>query len=142
MSELKSLLKTTPKYISILEKNGIFKLKDFLQYFPRTYEDRSTIRNLNELIFNEKGITATKGHITSKSIFARGGKRIYDIKFQDPAGNKGYITIFNSGFLASKIQEGKWYIIVGKPTIKFNKITFSHPDVIETEAPESVTSEE
>ena len=136
MSELKTLLKTTPKYVSILEKNGILRLKDLLQYFPRTYEDRSTIRNLNELIFNEKGITATKGIITAKSIMNRGGKRIYDIKFLDPAGNKGYITIFNSGFLASKIQENKRYIIVGKPTIKFGKITFSHPDVIGTEAPE------
>ena len=134
--DLKSLLKTTPKYITILAKNGITTIKDFLQYYPRTYEDRSTIRNLNELVFNEKGITATKGKITAKSIFARWGRRIYDIKFLDPAGNKWYITIFNSWFLASKIQEGKRYIIVGKPMIKMNKITFSHPDVIETEAPE------
>jgi ATP-dependent DNA helicase RecG len=136
MEPLKTLLKTTPKYITILAKNGITTIKDFLQYYPRTYEDRSTIRNLNELVFNEKGITATKGHITSKSIFSRGGRRIYDIKFVDPAGNKWYITIFNSWFLASKIQEGKRYIIVGKPMMKMNKITFSHPDVIETEAPE------
>ena len=71
MSDLKLLLKTTPKYIAILAKNGIITIKDFLQYFPRAYEDRSTIRNLNELVFNEKGITATKGQITSKSIFAR-----------------------------------------------------------------------
>jgi RecG-like helicase len=111
-------------------------VKDFLQYFPRAYEDRSTIRNLNELIFNEKGITATKGKIIKKSIYMRGGKRIYTIDFVDMIGNKGQITIFNSGFLASKINEDKRYIIVGKPTIKFNKITFSHPDVVETEAPE------
>ena len=136
MLELKILLKTTPKYISILEKNGILTIKDFLQYFPRTYEDRSTIKPLNSLQVNEKWIAATKGHILSKSIFARGGKRIYDIKFEDEKGNKGHISIFNSWFLASKIHENKRYIIVGKPTMKFNKITFSHPDVIETEAPE------
>ena len=66
----------------------------------------------------------------------RGGKKIYNIIFVDPVGNKGQITIFNSGFLASKINEDKRYIIVGKPTIKLGKITFSHPDVVETEAPE------
>ena len=141
MSDLKTLLKTTPKYITILAKNGITTIKDFLQYYPRTYEDRSTIRNLNELVFNEKWITATKGKIVSKSIFSRWWRRIYDIKFIDPAGNKWYITIFNSWFLASKIQEGKRYIIVGKPMIKMNKITFSHPDVIETEAPEETNLE-
>jgi len=88
MADLKTALKTTPKYIKILADEGILSVKDFLQYFPRAYEDRSTIRNLNELIFNEKGVTATKGKITSKSIFSRGGRRIYDIKFVDPAGNK------------------------------------------------------
>lgn len=134
--ELKIALKTTSKYLKILADAWIMSVKDFLQYFPRAYEDRSTIRNLNELIFNEKGITATKWNIIKKNIFMRGGKKIYNIIFVDPVGNKGQITIFNSGFLASKINEDKRYIIVGKPTIKLGKITFSHPDVVETEAPE------
>ncbi len=140
--ELKTALKTTPKYLKILADQWITTVKDFLQYFPRAYEDRSTIRNLNELIFNEKWITATKGKIISKSIFRRGPKMIYDIKFVDSLGNKWYISIYNSGFLASKIHEDKRYIIVGKPTIKFNKITFSHPDIVETEAPEEIRDEE
>lgn len=38
--------------------------------------------------------------------------------------------------MASKLHEDKRYIIVGKPTMRLNKITFSHPDVVETEAPE------
>lgn len=118
-------------------------MKDFLQYFPRAYEDRSTIRNLDELIFNEKGLTATKGKVTKKTIFSRGGRKIYTITFVDPVGNTGTITIFNSAFMASKLHEEKRYIIVGKPTMKFNKITFSHPDIVETEAPEETgTSEE
>jgi hypothetical protein len=45
--------------------------------------------------------------------------------------------------MASKLQEDKRYIIVGKPTINYGKISFSHPDVVETEAPEETgTSEE
>ncbi len=117
-------------------------MKDFLQYFPRAYEDRSTIRNLNELIFNEKGLTATKGKVTKKTIFSRGGRKIYTITFVDPIGNTGTITIFNSAFMASKLHEDKRYIIVGKPVIKFNKITFSHPDIVETEAPEQEMNDE
>ncbi len=141
--ELKIALKTTPKYIKILAAEGIITVKDFLQYFPRAYEDRSTIRNLHELIFNEKGLTATKGKIIKKSIFIRWGKKIYTINFVDPVGNKWVITIFNSWFMASKLHEDKRYIIVGKPTINYGKISFSHPDVVETEAPEELgTSEE
>jgi hypothetical protein len=45
--------------------------------------------------------------------------------------------------MASKLHEDKRYIIVGKPTINYGKISFSHPDVVETEAPEELgTSEE
>lgn len=54
MMELKAALKTTPKYLKILADEGITTVKQFLEYFPRAYEDRSTIRNLKELIFNEK----------------------------------------------------------------------------------------
>jgi hypothetical protein len=44
--------------------------------------------------------------------------------------------------MASKLHEDKWYIIVGKPNMKYGKVTFSHPDVMETEAPEDISEEE
>ncbi|MEI8008696.1 MAG: hypothetical protein WCI00_04805 [bacterium] len=43
--------------------------------------------------------------------------------------------------MASKLQEEKRYIIVGKPNINYGKIIFSHPDVVETEAPEDIDIE-
>jgi RecG-like helicase len=132
LDELKSLLKTTPKYISLLDKNWIQNPKDFLQYFPRTYEDRTKIRNLNELIFDEKWWTTTKGKITSKKVFMRWSKRIYDISFVDEIWNKWSISIFNSWYLASQIQEWEWYIIIWKPTIKARKMVFFHPSVVKT----------
>ena len=127
--ELKNLLHTTARYATILQQNGIATLKDFFNNFPRTYEDRSQIKPLDELIFDDKGKTATKGFITSKTYVPR-GKGVYDIKFQDEKGNTGVIMIFNSGFLASKIEVHHWYIIVGKPQITPRKVTFTHPDVI------------
>ncbi|MCR5412099.1 MAG: hypothetical protein K6E76_03815 [Patescibacteria group bacterium] len=83
---LKEELKTIPRYVSILEENGIFTLKDFFNNFPRTYEDRSQIRPLNALIFDEKGKTATKVKIVKKNIIKRGAKTIYDIQFHDTNG--------------------------------------------------------
>ena len=55
---------------------------------------------------------------------------IYDISFEDELGIQGTISIFNSGYLASKLQEGSRYIIVGKPAFKYGKIIFSHPDIV------------
>ncbi len=141
MDELKSLLKTTSKYLSLLEKNWIHNPKDFLQYFPRTYEDRTKIRNLNELIFDEKWWTTTKGKIISKKVFMRWSKRIYDISFVDEIWNKWSISIFNSWYLASQIQEWEWYIIIWKPTIKARKVVFFHPSIVKTQQLETGNEE-
>jgi RecG-like helicase len=51
--EFKSLLRTTPKFINILAEHGIHEPKDFLWYFPRTYEDRRDIRPLALLKYDE-----------------------------------------------------------------------------------------
>jgi len=137
---LKEELKTTPRYVSILEENGIHSMKDFFNHFPRTYENRTDVKPLNALLFDEKGKTSTKGHIVKKNIIRRGNKMIYDIQFHDINGAVGYISIFNSWFLASKIIEWNRYIIVWKPQFKYGKIIFSHPDIVPATA-EDTTSE-
>ncbi|MDR0282571.1 MAG: hypothetical protein LBI53_04680 [Candidatus Peribacteria bacterium] len=135
--ELKSLLRTTSRYVGILEQNGITTLKDFFNYFPRAYEDRSNIRPLNDLVFDEKGKTATKGMVTQKKQRMKGGRMRYEIKFEDENGDVGMISIFNSAFLASKLVEESWYIIVGKPQMKMGKFIFNHPDVVPAFPPDS-----
>ena len=130
MSDLKSFLKTTPLYIKLLANNGINTVRDFFNYFPRAYENRASIKPLNQLVFDEKWVTSTKGKILSKKVFVRNWKRIYDISFEDELGNLWSISIFNSWYLASKLIEWCWYIIVWKPTFKYNKIIFSHPDIV------------
>lgn len=138
---LKEELRTTARYVEILSSNGIHSLRDFFNNFPRTYEDRSHIKPLTELLFDEKWKTATKGVIVQKKMFRRGWKMIYDIKFEDQYGNAWYISIFNSAFLASKIVEKTRYIIVWKPQFKYGKIIFSHPDIVPTVAPEEESLE-
>ena len=133
---LKDELKTTPRYVQILAQNGITTMKDFFNYFPRTYEDRSKIAPLDSLIFDAKWVAATKWVITRKSRVFVHWKTIYDTTFQDVHWNTGHISIFNSWFLASKLAENCWYIIVWKPQMKYGKLTFSHPDIIPTVAPE------
>ena len=133
---LKDELKTTPRYVQILAQNGITTMKDFFNYFPRTYEDRSKIAPLDSLIFDAKWITATKWVITKKTRVFVHWKTIFDITFQDTNWNTGHISIFNSAFLASKLAENSRYIIVWKPQMKYGKIVFAHPDVIPTVAPE------
>lgn len=139
MTSLKNQLRTTNKYISILEKNGITSIKDLLQYFPRTYEDRTIIKPLWELTVNEKWIATTKGKIIEKKFSPRRWRKVYEYKFIDEKGRIWYISIFNSWYLASKIKEEQRYIIVWKPMYKYWKITFNQPEAIETKDTTSET---
>ncbi len=52
--DLKKQLKTTPRYATILQKNGINTLKDFLQYFPRDYENRKDMITLDQVNLEDK----------------------------------------------------------------------------------------
>lgn len=130
--ELKELLHTTSRYVNILKENKILTLKDFFDNFPRAYEDRSQIKPLNELVFDEKWKTVTKWVVIAKKQRFANGKKMFEVKFQDEKWNVAYISIFNSAFLASKLIVWERYIIVGKPVLKFGKLTFGMPDVVPT----------
>ena len=94
--DLKKILKTTDKYIALLQINGIFTVKDFLHYFPRTHEDRQTIsssfitkENDNPLsgLGNEK--QRVRVLVTEKKITVlRNKKKIYQVLFEDEDGVK------------------------------------------------------
>lgn len=136
MSDLKTLLKTTSRYINLLEDNGIKSAKTLLQYFPRWYEDRSNLTTLKDMIANGKDIVMVKGYIISKKMVIRNRKKIYDIMFHDEDWAHGHINIFNSPYLAQQIHVDQWYIIIGKPKRNYSKIIFSHPEVVTTTPPE------
>lgn len=132
MNTLKEQLKTTNKYSSILESNGIKAIKDLLQYFPRSYEDRSFIKPLSELTINEKWVATTKWKIIEKKFSPRRWRKVYEYIFIDEQWQLWQINIFNSWYLASKIKENQRYIIVWKPFFKLWKAIFNQPEIIQT----------
>jgi len=136
MSDLQKTLHTNGRYAQLLQQYGIKSIKDLLLYFPRTHEDRSNIKNLNEIIPDGQTVVATRWHIIEKKISFRNKRKVYDITFVDPTGEKWYITIFNAAFLAHQIKKDKRYIIVGKAQFLYGKTVFTHPEVVETQSPD------
>lgn len=126
---MKLQLKTTQRYINILQKNWISDLKDFLQYFPRDYENRKDIITLDQINLNDKVSVSVKWFVTEKKFFQRWRKKIYDIRFKDENGDNWQISIYNASFLASKIKLNNWYVIIWKPSFKFGRFVFSNPQV-------------
>lgn len=83
MKTLKEYLKTTPKYINLLQANGVTTMKEFLQYFPRTYEDRKNMVTLHEMQ-SEEIAYSVKVHVQKKILIKTPrGKRIIELQAVD-----------------------------------------------------------
>ena len=69
--------------MTILASNGIVSVRDFLQYFPRTHEDRSSFSLIRDLDPNSNQVQSVVGQIIEKKVLPRGAKKLYEISFQD-----------------------------------------------------------
>jgi RecG-like helicase len=58
-------LKTTGKQIGILAVNDIHTTEDLLRYFPRTYEDRTQIKTIDQVVYDGSS-QVLKGKIVKK----------------------------------------------------------------------------
>ncbi len=142
MSDLKNFLKTTPRYIELLEQAGIKTIKDFLEYFPRTYEQRDAIKTL-DMPLDESSIMTFRALIISKKVSPRpGGKQYAEIACQDPLGNQATIYLRQINYQRSVYEPNKRYLITGKPKRIGRKITFWHPNAVPTTPPPDTSSQE
>lgn len=132
MSEdLKSLLSTTSKYLDLLAQNWIHTPEDLLHYFPRTYEDRREIKQLDQLLLDGWVAQTVKGKITKKALITTGrGRKMTTIEFIDEHEKKGYIHALGTTYLIRTVTQGKRYYIIGKPAADKGKIIFWHPDIM------------
>jgi len=140
-SELKTELKTTQRYINILQENGIKTIKDFFQYFPRTYEDREKICNIKKIPLDQKITTSIKAKIIEKKTLPRWTKKLYETKIEDENWDTAYITFFNTYYQTKKLEKEKRFIITGKRNFKYGKIIVSHPETQPAEWPTNINKE-
>lgn len=110
-------------------------MKDFLQTFPRTHEDRSHIKPIHALACNGE-IESIKAQVISKKpIPTRSPKKLYEITIQDEDGSQAVISLFNNQRAFKSYEVGQRYIITGKVVYEYRKIIFRHPDATKTTPP-------
>ena len=128
--DLKSLLKTTPKYINILKSNGIESLKDLMLVFPRTYEDRQEIKFLST-VSTEWQIQTVKGYVTKKTMFQTPWwKKISQVHFIDEEETAGVVNSFRGNYALRTVKANQRYYIIWKPDFQYGKMSFNHPEFI------------
>lgn len=92
-----------PNRAKLLNKLGIFTLKDLITYYPRGYEDRSKPKNICECTNGE--IVLIEAIAVSKFIDTRisKGRTMQKLAIRDETG-QATITWFNQPYLKSKFQ--------------------------------------
>lgn len=92
-----------PNRVKLLNKIGIFTLKDLITYYPRGYEDRSKPKKICECMNGE--IALIEAIAISKFIETRisKGRTMQKLIVRDETG-QATITWFNQSYLKSKFQ--------------------------------------
>ncbi len=124
--DIKYIKGVGPNRAVLLNKLGIFTLKDLVQYYPRDYEDRSKPKKIIELVDGEEALV--KATVQTRLVEARirKGLTLYKVKVADESGFLE-ITWYNQSYLKTQIKQGETYNFFGKVSFKYNKKEMNSP---------------
>ena len=122
-----------PARVKLLNKLGIHTLNDVINYYPRTYEDRSKTKKLSDVYDGEEILIIAK--VITKLVVRkiRKGLTIYKVIVSDNSNNCE-ITWYNQEYIKEKIRQGNTYKFYGKVSNKYGKLEMNTPIVEEMNA--------
>ena len=120
-----------PNRATLLNKLGIFNLKDLITYFPREYEDRGKIKTISELENGEESLISAYPAGRINEIKIRKNLTLYKLIVRDETGSCE-VTWYNQSYLKNVFRIDTRYKFFGRVARNFNKISMQSP-VYETE---------
>ena len=116
-----------PRSAESLSILGLNTLGDLLYYFPRRYDDYSTLKPINRLQYGEDlTVIGTVQTISNRS--AKGGQmQITEAVLGDGTGYLR-LTWFNQPWLTSQILSGKSIVVSGKIDMYLGRLGMNSPD--------------
>ena len=102
----------TAKQLSNLKSLGINTVYDLIYYFPRAYDDRTNIKKIGELKFNE--YVVIKANVMSVvNLTVRSGKKIVKAMVSDGTGIME-ILWFGMPYIKKSLKIGEEYLFIGQ----------------------------
>ena len=102
----------TAKQLSNLKSLGINTIYDLIYYFPRAYDDRTNIKKIGELKFNE--YVVIKASVMSVvNLTVRSGKKIVKAMVSDGTGIME-ILWFGMPYIKKSLKIGEEYLFIGQ----------------------------
>lgn len=131
-ANIKYLKGVGEKRAALLAKLGIRTLCDLLTFFPRTYEDWSSIVAIKDAPMNETVCIKAFAGMSCREHRIRKGMTLYKTEVSDGESVID-ITFFNNKYAAEKIEQGKEYLFFGKITGKGYYRSMNSPEFVEAE---------
>ena len=102
----------TAKQLSNLKSLGINTIYDLIYYFPRAYDDRTNIKKIGELKFNEY-VVLKATVMSAVNLTVRSGKKIVKAMVSDGTGIME-ILWFGMPYIKKSLRVGEEYIFIGQ----------------------------
>ena len=102
----------TAKQLSSLKSLGINTIYDLIYYFPRAYDDRTNIKKIGELKFNEY-VVLKATVMSAVNLTVRSGKKIVKAMVSDGTGMME-ILWFGMPYIKKSLRIGEEYLFIGQ----------------------------
>ena len=121
-----------PQITKLLAKQNVFTVGDLLQYYPRTYEDRTKKVTLTEF---ELGKVHTVAQVMGQEWFGYGSMRTLKVIINDGTATAELIC-FNRSFLERVLVPGTLITVTGQFAVKYGRLQSSSFEAMKMEVPE------
>ncbi len=110
-----------PRIASLLRKKGLETVEDALYYFPRTYEDRRTVKSISKIKPGHRetvmGKIVLAGKVRTRS------RSLYQLVVSDGTGTVTLVWFqFNEKYLSSAYKKGTSVILTGDVSVGYRDV--------------------
>ncbi len=123
---INSIKSIGPAREKLFNKLGIYTVEDMLKYYPRSYEDRSNIVNICDIIDGENILIKACAVTVVRNNRIRRGLSLQKLRVTDSTGIVE-ITWFNQDWIAKNLDISAEYYFYGKATVRNHRVEMSNP---------------
>lgn len=129
--EIKFLAGVGDKRASLLATElGIRTVGELMHYYPYRYIDRTKIYSIASVTEEQSNtIIQLRGKILGYAILGERRKQRLSVTFADHTGQMELVWFQNAKWVEKKIEVGREYIVLGKPSFFNGKANMVHPDL-------------
>lgn len=125
------------KKAGLFHKLGIFSVRDLIEHYPRTYEDRSDKKTVLQCESGSVACIEATMITPVKEHFVRKGMTLYKCDFTD-GHTVIHVTLFNNKYLAAALKLYGIYILYGKIERTLTSASMASPEIEKAENSDAI----